>query len=123
MKRNEFNQIVIFPEIQGAFSLFIRSFFSLILAFTNCQIKEARVDNEKYFPPNETKIPMIFFSNLTLYRIRQLVTSSKSRGDHRKEGVSNTLCLLSFCVPSLLQKDAYMADAPCFFFLICTKNE
>ena len=51
--------IVVFPEIYGAFSLFI-IFFPLILAFTNCQMKEARVDNEKYFHPNENKIPMIF---------------------------------------------------------------
>ena len=46
--------IVFFPEIHGAFSLFI--FCSLILVFTKCQIKEDQ-DNEKYFHPNETKRP------------------------------------------------------------------
>ena len=49
--------IVFFPEIYGAFSLFI--FRSLILVSTNCQIKEDQ-DNEKYFHPNETKTPLIF---------------------------------------------------------------
>ena len=49
--------IVFFPEIYGAFSLFI--FCSLILVFTERQIKEDQ-DNEKYFHPNETKTPLIF---------------------------------------------------------------
>ena len=110
MKRYVFNLNCIFPEIYGAFSLFI--FRSLILVSTNCQIKEDQ-DNEKYFHPNETTI---MFQQLDLCIALDNQFLLQGLEDHRKEGASNTLCLLAISLPSLLKKYPYIADAPCFFF-------
>ena len=92
------NSIVFLPsKTYGTFPFFFFFFFffsSLTLAFTNCQIKELIRTMKSTLIQTKLKHQWRF-SNLTLYRTLQLVTYSRSRGDHRKEGASNTPCLLS----------------------------
>ena len=116
MKSNVFNLSCIFPRnlwLVFSFKSFVGFFFQFWLLLS-AESKKMRT-MKKTFTQTKLKTPW-FLSNLTLYRIRQLVTSLKSRGDHRKEGASNTLCLLSFCLPSLLENRSIRTRCAVFFF-------
>ena len=116
MKSNVFNLSCIFPRnlwLVFSFKSFVVFFFQFWLLLS-AESKKMRT-MKTTFTQTKLKTPW-FLSNLTLYRIRQLVTSLKSRGDHRKEGASTLYAFFLSVSPVSSKTDPYVPDAPCFFF-------